>query len=275
MIAPPAVRPQPPPTPAKGTGMTRLATPSIEQPAKRLPAPFCRRGVRAVPALPALVPLLLLAAAPAAAQTTLSLTAGGNIASVDLYHELAGNQELDALSGVSFGLAADFSLSDRFGIQLSGRYSPKGASLLFETELFPEDALDIDIDTDGSLGMNYLEFAALARLRFPVAGDRVSIDLVTGPAVAAMEDCTIHFALAFEELTLDRTAPCDESGLDASAADFGWTVGGGLDIALVGNVSASPRFLYTHGLLDVDKESATSARHRAMTLQIGLAYTLR
>ena len=210
--------------------------------------------------------LLPLAAAPAAAQTTLALTGGLNIASADVTDAAAVVPEAVSVTRMSFGLATDFSLSGTFGIQLGGRYAQKGVGLEIDEE---------GVNIESSVELDYLEFTALARLRFPLAGERVSIHLLTGPAVAAETGCGLRATADSGDSVFELEEECDEVNLERSAVDIGWVVGSGLNIGITDNLSASPGVLYTHGLVDVDTATQASLKNRALTLQIGLAYTVR
>ena len=217
------------------------------------------------PPLLALV-LLLPAQAPAAGQTTLALSGGLNIASADVEDASAMVPDAVSITRASVGLAADFSLSDRFGIQLGGRYAQKGVGLELN-----EDGANIESNVE----LDYFEFAALGRLRFPLAGDRVSLHVLTGPAMAVETGCSLNATASFGGESVELEEECDEVELERSLVDLAWAVGGGLDIGISENLSASPGILYTHGLADVDTATRASLKNRALTLQIGLAYTLR
>lgn len=212
------------------------------------------------------VVLLLLAQVPAAGQTTLSLIGGVNIASADVEDESAVVPDIGSITRMSVGLAADFALSDRFGIQLGGRYVQKGLRF---------DLTEADLAFESTSELDYLELAALGRLRFPLAGDRVFINLLTGPAVAVETGCGLSATGGSGGTTLEFDEDCDEVDLERSSADIGWVVGGGLDVGITENLSASPGILYTHGLVDIDKSAGGSLKHRAVTLQVGLAYAIR
>lgn len=212
------------------------------------------------------VALLPLVQTPTAAQTTLALTGGLMFASADVTDETAVVPDVVSVTRMSVGLAADFSLSETFGIQVGGRLAQKGVGLDLDEE---------GIDVESSVELDYLEFTALARLRFPLAGERVSIRLLTGPAVAAETGCGLRATAGSGDSIVELERECDDVNLERSAADVGWTVGGGLDIGITENLSASPGILYTHGLVDVDTASRSSLSNRALTLQIGLGYTIR
>ena len=212
------------------------------------------------------VVLLLLVQAPAAAQTTLALSGGINIASADVEDASEMVPDIVSVTRVSVGLAAGLSLSDRFGIQLGGRHAQKGVGLELN-----EDGASIESRVE----LDYLEFAVLGRLRFPLAGDRVSVHVLTGPAVAVETGCGLSATASFGGETVELEEACDEVDLERSPVDLAWAVGGELDIGISDNLSALPGILYAHGLADVDTATSASLKNRSLTLQIGLAYTLR
>ena len=131
------------------------------------------------------------------------------------------------------------------------------------------------LNAEFRIELDYLEFTALGRLRFPLAGDRLSLHLLTGPAVAVETGCGLSSTNNFGDSRLEFDEECDEVNLERSAIDVGWAVGGGLDIGITEKLSASPGILYTRGLVDVDTASRASLHNRALTLGIGLAYAIR
>ena len=209
--------------------------------------------------------MLLLAHAPAIGQTTLSLSGGANIAS-GFGRRIGSCSGPDLGHSNLLGLAADFAFSDRLGIQLGGRYAQKGVGIEFNEE---------GVNAKSRIELDYLEFTALGRLRFPLAGDRLSLHLLTGPAVAVETGCGLSATNNFGDSRLEFEEECDEVNLERSAIDVGWAVGGGLDIGITEKLSASPGILYTRGLVDVDTASRASLQNRALTLRIGLAYAIR
>lgn len=212
------------------------------------------------------VVLLLLAQAPAAAQTTLALSGGINLASANVEDASAMVPDIVSITRASVGLAAGFSLTDRFGIQLGSRYAQKGVGLELN-----EDGANIESRVE----LDYLEFTVLGRLRFPLAGDRVSLHVLTGPAVALETGCGLSATAGFGGETVELEEECDQVDLERSPVDLAWAVGGELDIGISDNVSAFPGILYTYGLADVDTATRASLKNRSLTLQIGLAYALR
>ena len=67
--------------------------------------------------------LLLVPATPAAGQTSLSLTGGINVASLEVDSSDPLVPNLQSVSRMSIGLAATIPTSERVGIQLGGAYS--------------------------------------------------------------------------------------------------------------------------------------------------------
>lgn len=223
--------------------------------------------MRRLATLFAAMPLFLLAPPPAAAQTGLALTGGVNIVSLDVADDTEIVPDAQSINRISLGLTADFSLSERFGLRLGGHHSQKGSR--FE---FAEDGLRFETTTR----FDYLEFTALGRMRFPLAGNRVSLDVLTGPAVGVETSCELSASARDPNGGMvELNESCDGINLDAASVDIGWVVGGGLDIGITDHLTAAPGLLYTRGLIDIDTAPAGSLKHRALTLQIGIGYTLR
>lgn len=211
--------------------------------------------------------LLPLGRMPAAGQTSLALTGGVNIASVDVEDDSGFVPYIQSVTRISLGLAVDFPFSERWGLQLGGRYSQKGLRL----ESTDEDAWVWRSMTE----LDYLEFTVLGRLRFPVVGDRLSGHLQTGPAVAVETSCEFSTTVQFPDGAIDHAADRCESNWERSVVDIGWALGGSLDIGITENLSAHPSLLYIRGLVDIDPSDDTSIKHRVLTLRIGFAYALR
>ncbi len=211
--------------------------------------------------------LLLLVRMPVAGQTSLALTGGVNIASVDVGDDSRLVPDFQSVTRNSLGLAADFPLSESWGLQLGGRYSQKGGRADFT-----EDGLD----GESTIELDYLEFTALGRLRLPLAGDHVFVQLLTGPAVAVDASCEVSFRVTDGTGTvLQATEGCDQDDdIKRSVVDLGWALGGSLEIGITENLSAHPSLLYIHGIVDIDSSGSASMKHRVLTPRIGLAYAI-
>lgn len=210
----------------------------------------------------ALVPgalALTLALAPAAveAQTAAGLRGGLRMADLDTGQNAEGFTTF--VVGGYFGLG----LSDRLALQLELAYGKRGA-----------DAVGIG---DGSLdpaappsavSMQYLDVPLLLRTGFP--GERFLPSLFIGPYASFLLGC---------ELTPEggTTRDCDSEGesprFSPRSTDFGMVAGAGLDMA----IDESTVFVdlrYTLGLLGIESEDSTDARHNGLEITAGFAFPL-
>ncbi|MCY3679262.1 MAG: outer membrane beta-barrel protein [Gemmatimonadetes bacterium] len=213
------------------------------------------------------IALFLLVHMPAAGQTSLAFSGGMNISSMDIGDESGLVPDVQSATGVSLGLAADFPLSETLGLRLVGRYSQKGGQFTIS-----EGGEHID----ASISPAFLDIAALGRLRFPLAENRLFLALVAGPAVGVAVSCDVDFGVrivAGPSLNISQT--CDEANLDWSSVDLGLAGGAAVEVQITDRFVASSGVLYTYGLVDMDTSSAASAHHRALTLDIGLGYAFR
>lgn len=214
-----------------------------------------------------LVTMLLLPGIPARAQTTLAISGGMNVASMDFAGETEFVPDFQSVNRASIGLAVTFPVFARLGLRLGGNYSQKGG--LAEVSmggLTGESFLDSD----------YLELTALARVRVPTAGDRVAVNLLAGPALALETSCELG-ATAVDRTgsTSEYNETCDDADFDRLRHDLGLAAGGELEIGLAEKLGLSIGVLYTHGVLDIDTVDDASLKHRALTLRAGLVYSFR
>ena len=216
---------------------------------------------------------------PVCAQATLSLTGGVNRTSLGTDADGASRAPIfESLTRMSIGLAATLPVSDRFGLQLGGRYAQKGGRLDvlgvlgtmgdmfggFE-EMPPGASFDADYQ------MDYVELSALARVGFPLSGDRVSGHLLAGPALGLRSSCEGVVRLSgLDEPAFNVSSDCDEAGVDIGTIDLGLAGGAGIDIGLTDSIDAQLGLLYTLGLSNVFKDVGGSAKHRALTIRTGL-----
>ena len=229
-----------------------------------------------------LTAVCLTRGAPVHAQTTLSLTGGLNITSLDTDNDGTRAPGFESLTRMSIGVAATLPVSDRFGLQLGGRYAQKGGRLdvlrLMEMigdmfggfeEMPPGASLDIDYE------MDYVELSVLARVGFPLSGDRVSGHLLAGPALGLRSSCEGVVSISGPDRpALDQGAGCDEAGLDFRKIDVGLAGGAGIDIGLTDAVDAHLGLLYTLGLSHISDDLGGSVKHRALTIRAGLAFPI-
>ena len=210
--------------------------------------------------------LLLLPASTASGQTTLALTGGINIATLEITSDAGLAPDTESVTRTSIGFSAIFSRAERLGFQLGGTYSQKGGRLIFSSS---------ELIGESSIETSHLEFTALARAQFPLAGDRVSAHLLAGPAVAFELSCQLSAKASVEGSTVEISDDCNEGAdLSRSPFDFGLAGGGGLEIGLLDKLGISLGVLYTHGLTDLDTSDGESLKQRALTLRAGL-YLIR
>lgn len=225
---------------------------------------------------------LTLGATSVRAQATLSLTGGVNLTSLDADTNGALAPDFESLTRMSIGLAATIPVSDRFELQLGGRYAQKGGRLdvlgLMEMmgdmlggfeEAPPGTSLNADFE------MDYLELSVLARVRFPLSGDRVSGHLLAGPALGLQSSCEgIVNVSGLDEPAFNVSSDCDDADFGFRKIDVGLAGGAGIDIGLTDSVDAHVGLLYTLGLSNVSEDDGGSLKHRALTIRTGLVFPI-
>lgn len=230
-----------------------------------------------------LLPTLLTAVfltpgAPVRAQTTLSLTGGVNITSLDTDGDGTLSPGFESLTRMSVGLAATLPVSERFGLQLGGRYAQKGARLdvLGVLEMMGDtfgglEEMPPGASFDADYEMDFVELTALARVGFPLAGDRVSGHLLAGPALGLRSSCEAVVRIsALDEPAVTGSVDCDEAELGFRTVDVGLAGGAGIEIGLTDSINAHLGLLYTLGLSNVSDDPGGSVKHRALTIRAGL-----
>lgn len=148
--------------------------------------------------------------------------------------------------GVGLGLA----IAGNWGIQLNVSDSRKGGKA-------------DDPDAKIIVRFNYLEISLLADLALDLGdGDRASLHLLAGPAVARMMSCQL-----FGEDCSNR----GYSGWPVVAHDYGVVGGAELVFRLSDRLGATFGALYTYGLLDLYTIPGDYVRkNRNLTLRAGL-----
>ena len=248
---------------------------------KRIPALFLRApllpALLVLPALPTVA--LSLPGTPLHAQTTLSFMAGLNRTSLDVDTDEAFSPDFKSLTRMSVGLAVTVPVSDRFGIQLGGRYAQKGGRLdvigVLETiggTMGDFEDMPAGTSVNADIGMDYFELSVLARVGVPLSGDRVSGHLLAGPALGRQSSCSGSVSFRGPDAPgIDVSEDCDEFDIDSRKSDFGLVGGAGIDIRLTDSIDAQLGVLHTFGLSDISEEEGETTRHRALTIQAGLA----
>lgn len=211
-------------------------------------------------------PLFLLTPAAAAAQIKLAVTGGMNLASVDVSTEDTFVPDFESVTGLSLGLSATIPLSETLGFQLAGGYTQKGTIVGFSDE---------GARVEATLKMNYVELAALAAVRLPLSGERLSAHLLAGPAFGFEATCDMSTRASFMGTSVEVDGNCDDDDvLDRSTVDLGLAGGGGIEIGLSDALGVSLGALYTFGLLDIDQSDRDSMKHRALTVRAGLVLSI-
>lgn len=187
----------------------------------------------------------------ALAQTTFTVAGGLNIASVALSPDEGVSPE--SVTRLGIGVSAGIPMSERFGLHLGAGYSQKG---------FSASGFGADITTE----IDYLEFTALAGLPLS-AGERVSVHLLAGPALAFKLSCQASANFLGESLS-------DDCGDDAKSMDVGLAGGVRLEIGLSEKIGLSLGALYNLGLVDMDdSEGSAATKSRVLTLQAGVVFS--
>ena len=118
--------------------------------------------------------------------------------------------------------------------------------------------------------MDYLELAVLARMGFPLSGERASGHLLAGPVLAWQTSCRTQDSDG-------NSYRCDNVAFDPKKYDVGVAGGGGIEIGLTDTLHASVGLLYTLGLFNISNEASEevlTVKNRAMTLRAGLGYRI-
>lgn len=190
----------------------------------------------------------LLAPASLAAQTSLSIGGGLNLAKVQ-FSALGLDITPDNRMGFTVGVSMTKPLSEAVDLQIGGAYVQKGYKISQE---FLGEKIDFDLKLD------YLELTALAKPSFPMGGD-MSFHLLGGPALGVSMGCS--------ESEGGETEDCSEF---LASLDLGVLVGAGIQMGSLRVDSA-----YTLGVMNVDAteeeadvEGPDSVKNRSMSIQV-------
>ncbi len=221
--------------------------------------------------------LLSLEVTHVRAQTTLSLTGGVNRTSLNVGADGAFSPDFESLTRMSVGLAATIPVSDRFGLQLGGRYAQKGGRLdvigvLMGGMMGGLEDIPPGTSFNADIKMDYVELTVLARVGFPLSGERVSGHLLAGPALGVRSSCEFGVSVSGPDVSaIDVGSDCEEMEFDFRPLDFGLAGGAGIDIGLTDSIDAHLGLLYTLGFADISEDVDDTTKHRALTIQAGLA----
>lgn len=204
--------------------------------------------------------LLSVAAAPAAAQTTLHLSGGINRADVVLPANLdAQFTNRKPLTGMVAGAALSFPLSGRLNLQLGADFSQEGFAATDR-----EDGFDLTVDIE------YYEVSALLDVALG-GGGRASLNLLLGPTYGHQSSCTLTVSVAGQ-----TASDACESGF-IKGPDGGVVGGLRAGVGITDSVDFTIGAFYNHGLLSINDATGIDAgtvTTRTMTARAGLAYRI-
>ena len=187
-----------------------------------------------------------LASAQAAPITTFGVKAGFNIASIKVDFD-GGSVTGDGRAGGVFGLFGARDFNPRYGIQIEGLFTQKGAEFDFED--------DLGFDDDASFKLSYLEFPVLARINLPLS--TATVRLLTGPT----------FAFNVNESIKVGGVELDGDEVPLKPFEMGFALGGAVEIR---------KFVidgrYTWGLTDIndsDDDDEPTVKNGTFSLTFG------
>ena len=204
--------------------------------------------------------LLSVAAAPAAAQTTIHVSGGLNRADVALPANLAAQfADRKPLMAMVAGAALSFPVSGRVNLQLGADYSQEGFVATDNEEGFE---LNVDIE--------YYEVSALLDVALG-GGGGASLNLLLGPTYSHQASCTL--TLSAQGLTASDAC---ESGF-IKGPDGGVLGGLRAGVGITDSIDLTIGAFYNHGILNINDATGSDAgtvTTRTMTARAGLAYRI-
>ena len=188
---------------------------------------------------------VLLLGTPVHGQLTLGARAGASRSTLSFTGETGGVEgtapKIDPHAALSLG----YVFTDRFGLVLEAGYRNRGAELTI---------LDYDAYYDVVWRYDYFDFSLLGRSSFGPAY------LLAGPAAALRFGC-------YQVISYRDT--CENVG--AVFREYDYLLIGGVGLGLdTGPVTWVAEGLYNLGLLDIDHEGVTTARHRGFVVRLGV-----
>lgn len=212
-----------------------------------------------------ILPLLLLVPAPLAAQTTLQVTGGLNLATLSISDAQELGADPETINGLNLGIGMTAPLFGAFGVEANAAYSQKGA----ETTLREPGvgSIAVGINTD------FIDFSLFGRFRF-MLGDRAAVHFGAGPILSFNTSCDVSASGTIEGVNVSTSEDCDHDEIEVSVGtDFG--VGGmaGFDVLLTDAIGLTAGAGYAFGFADLDDTNG-SARHRVLALRAGITYSL-
>ncbi len=199
----------------------------------------CSRGV--------LLGLLgvLLPATPLNGQITLGVRGGTTLSTLHFNGETGSVESAAPKYGAHGAVSIAYPFNGRLGLALEVGYTQRGAELTI---------LDYDAYYDAIWWYDYFDFSLLGRSSLGPAY------LLAGPAASRRVACYT---------VISYRSTCESVG--AVFREYDYFLIGGAGIGLTnGPVTWVAEGLYNLGLLDVDNEGVTNAKHRGWVMRLGV-----
>jgi hypothetical protein len=205
---------------------------------------------------------LLLAPAPASAQTATSFGVQGglNVANVDFKpssSEPEFNPDFKSRNRGVFGAFVAWDFNPNFGLQVDALYSQKGTKF-DQREEFEGEVFDFHFEAS----VDYLEFPILLRANMP-ASDAVTFRVFSGPAFG--------FKVSDDVKATVNGEP-DEEGLpEFKGQDVTWVVGGAVQF---GQVFFDVRYSWglTNIITDESRDEDEEVKTRTLGFMVGFRF---
>jgi len=224
--------------------------------------------------------LVLLAAAPLAAQTTIGLRGGIGTATLSRDVPRLERGEEGSRFGVVSGIDVGIPLSGTVDLRVGVGLAQKGGGADPPPWLAAGRAF-----IDATAELDYLQLSALFRASADAEQGRLTFGVLAGPYVALNHSCDIsvktHFSPPgsgqyrfFTEFLPSRAeASCVEyAGTNFRSSDFGLAFGTGVEVGLYDSLRLAFDLIYAIGLSRID-DDGTRSRH--LSLQGGLVIPIR
>lgn len=187
----------------------------------------------------------LLFASPLHAQLTLGARGGTTLSTLHFTGETGSVQDAAPKYGAHGAVSLAYSFSGRLGLVLEAGYTQRGAELTI---------LDYDAYYDAIWWYDYFDFSLLGRSSLGPAY------LLAGPAASRRTACYT---------VISYRSTCESVG--AVFREYDYFLIGGAGVGLdTGPVTWVAEGLYNLGLLNIDNEGVTTARHRGFVVRLGV-----
>lgn len=221
--------------------------------------------------------IVTLAAAPAAAQTTLGMRAGVGNATWSggeprVVHR-EGASRFGVVSGVDLGIPLSGMLDLRLGLGLA----QKGGS----TDPPPSVTAGRAFLT-ATAELDYLQFSTLVRVGTETNRGLLDLGLLAGPYAAFNHSCKVvmranhppaGFGVRYMRIPPDTSTSCSEAdGTEVRSTDFGLALGAAFEVKLHDSLALALDLIYGFGLTDIDDDGT---RNRHLAVQSGLVFAIR